>query len=194
MGQFTLLVEGDLDEAIGKIILAHCCHEHYLTFPKRGYMYIKANIRRFNEAANVTPSLCLIDHINIGTECAPRIVDSWLPNRSRDFHFRIVEREIESWLLADRINLADFLAVNHSRIPLLPDSLLDPKQTLINIARKSKKRTVREAITPGFRSTAVVGPLYNAELIRFVRERWNLREACNNSPSLEKCVKRLLHA
>lgn len=53
--------------------------------------------------------------------------------------FRIAVREVEAWLLADAEQAAGFLAVPLARIPAEPETLPDPKATLIALAGRSRK-------------------------------------------------------
>jgi hypothetical protein len=102
--------------------------------------------------------------------------------------FRIVVQELESWLIADRGNLADFLRVDIAFVPTDPEQLDDPKRELINIARHSKRKEIRSAIVPEAGSTAQVGKLYNSEMMRFIATRWDVQIARTNAPSLNQCL------
>jgi hypothetical protein len=102
--------------------------------------------------------------------------------------FRLVVRELESWLIADRRNLADFLRVDIALVPIAPEGLLDPKRELINIARHSRHRRISSAIVPEPGSTAQVGKLYVSEMMQFIETRWDIQEARANAPSLDRCL------
>ena len=102
--------------------------------------------------------------------------------------FRVVVRELESWLLADRSNLADFLRVDVTLIPTAPEELADPKRELINIARHSRLKRIRSAIVPDPDTTAQVGKLYVSEMVQFIDRGWDLKIARTNAPSLAKCL------
>ena len=60
--------------------------------------------------------------------------------------------------MADRESIASFLAVSIAKVPQHPN--LDPnsKQTLINIARTSRSKNIREDLVPRQGSGAKVGP------------------------------------
>ena len=51
-----------------------------------------------------------------------------------------------------------------SEISSIPDEIENPKQFLMQLAAKSRKREVREAIVPSPGSTASIGPDYNGKL------------------------------
>lgn len=135
--------------------------------------------------------LALVDFMDTGCACPAEVILKWLPNKNDLMIFRVVVREIESWLLADRINIAKFLNVNIEKIPLNPENEADPKRKIINIARSSRSSKIRSALVPEQNSTAQVGKLYTSEIKRFIKDFWNIDSARENSPSLDKCLKRL---
>ncbi|MCB0764947.1 MAG: hypothetical protein KDB84_09590, partial [Flavobacteriales bacterium] len=105
--------------------------------------------------------------------------------------FRIAVREVEAWLLADRAGFAEFLGLPVTKIPQAPESLRDPKQTLINLARRIKRRRLAEELIPPVGSSSSVGPFYNDRLSEFVTTKWNVQSASKRSPSLAKALYRL---
>jgi chorismate mutase len=120
------------------------------------------------------------------------MIRDWLPvARNHNLIFRIAVREVESWLLADRIGFAKFLGIARDKLPKNPDDLIDPKAHLINLTRISRKRDLREDILPRIRSTAKQGPAYNERLVSFVRDAWNPSKASEYSPSLGRTLKAL---
>jgi hypothetical protein len=60
---------------------------------------------------------------------------------------------------------------------------------LVNLARASRKRTIRMNLVPKPGSTAKVGPAYNKHLCEFVQNQWDPLLARSSSPSLERAVK-----
>ena len=74
----------------------------------------------------------------------------WLPYpKHPNLLFRVAVKEVEAWLLAHRAAFATFLGISDKFIPQEQvDTIPDPKQFLINLAAKSKKRKVRDAIVP----------------------------------------------
>lgn len=156
--------------------------------PGRGFGYLKRNISGFNKASNGMPYLILTDLDD--EECAPIMIKEWLPEtRNPNLIFRIAVREVESWVLADRPAFAKFFSISENKVPRKPDELSDPKAYLINLARYSRKRTIREDIVPKQGSTAKQGPAYNERLISFVQDAWNPSNARKSSPSLERAMK-----
>lgn len=122
-------------------------------------------------------------------ECAPKLISHELPIRSQGFHLRIAVRMLESWLIADRRSIAAFLRVHVSAVPVAPDTEPHPKRKLIEIAGRSARRAIREAMVPGM-TGATVGPDYVATMSEFVNEHWQASSARLNSPSLERACTR----
>ncbi len=191
MGIINLLVEGEIDEFVARKLVNVVGHQVGSCYGKKGSGYIKNKIRDFNKSANNVFYLVLIDFMDTGCKCPPEVISNWLPFKNDLMLFRVVVREIESWIMADRNNLAKFLQVNVEKIPQFPDNENDPKQKLINIARTSRSSNIISAIVPEQGSTAQVGKLYNSEISRFIYTFWDIYAARENSPSLDKCLKNL---
>lgn len=89
---------------------------------------------------------------------------------------------------ADRAEIARFLGVSLSRIPLDPESLDDPKHVLVQAAARSSKRAIREGLVPEATSGRAVGRLYTPMLRGFVEAAWRPDVAACNADSLLRCV------
>ena len=131
------------------------------------------------------------------TECAPELLRSWFeleavsPQVPDHLLFRIAEREVEAWLLADRFELSEFLGIAAVNFTSDPDALSDPKQHLLNVIRaKGRKRYHKEMLPLG---NAHVGSEYNSKLCEFVEGHWHPDVARNYSDSLERAVLALRH-
>jgi len=188
----NLAVEDILSEAAVKKILIEAPQDFAIgtTYGKRGFGYLKKAIFGFCKAAHTTPFLVLTDLD--ATDCAPTLVQSWLPNGvEANLIFRVAVREVEAWLIADRTRLADFLGVRESSIPCNPDDLADPKAVIVSTAALSRRRAIRAALVPAPRTTAKVGPGYNDTLVEFVRDYWVPCEAGLRSPSLQRALDRI---
>lgn len=189
---FNLLVEGYVDEAVASKVLRACGHEPGIAYGKKGWTYIEKKIVAFDRTTGVQGLLTLVDFMDTRKDCPASVVRDWLPQRSLMHVFRIVVREIESWLLADRDALARFLSVAVNKIPINTDAVIDPKQLLINLARTSRSRAIREALVPPPGYSAVEGPLYSTEIVRFVSDSWDPESARSQSDSLNRCMARLV--
>jgi hypothetical protein len=183
------LVEGNLDEAVVFKAIRVTGHTLGTCYGKRGSGYIKSKIRSFNLSARSTYYLALIDFMDTALSCPPEVITNWLPNRQPKMLFRVVVREIESWLLADRDNLAEFLKVRVNRIPTNPEQVYDPKLELINLARRSISSSIRSALVPEIGATAQVGRLYNSEMRIFIDTLWDIHAARTLAPSLDRCLR-----
>ncbi len=191
MAVIHMIVEGVLDEAVANRIIVETDHTPGPCYPKKGFTYIKDKIKAFNKSAVSINYLALVDFMDTGLPCPGAVITTWLPHRQPRMLLRVVVKEIESWLLADRENIANFLQIALSKIPDRPEGLEDPKQALINLARTSKSKRIRAALVPEEGSTASEGRLYTSELSQFVNQQWDPANARRNAPSLERCCLRL---
>ena len=187
----NILVEGDLDEAVLKKVLDLVGIEVTNVYGRRGKNYLKENVGRFNQAARHGKWVLLVD-LNKDAECPPPLIATWLPTQHPNLQFRVAVRAIEAWLLAERDEMARFLAVSPQRIPLQPEGEERPKNTLIDLARYSRNRSIRGDIVPPIGSTASQGKLYTSLLIEFALRHWNPERAAANSPSLRRSLDSLL--
>ena len=186
-----LVSEDDVSEAVlHRLVGVHARElSVYSSRTTGGFGQMQKNILAFNNAAKGLPYIVLADLDN--HECVPALVADWFGPHTQhpDLCFRVAVREVEAWLLADRDGMSDFLGVQVNLVPQNPDSIADPKAALIAVARRCRVRKVREAIVP--LGTAQVGPDYNGEVGRFVRDCWNIERACINSVSLQKAQRRI---
>jgi hypothetical protein len=95
---------------------------------------------------------------------------------------------VESWLLTDREAMAEFLRIAVANLPADPDREEHPKRTLVNLARKSRAREVREDLVPEAGSPGVVGKNYTPRMTQFVEDHWRPLEAEKRSASLRRAV------
>lgn len=184
-----LVVEDDLSAAVLQKILDDSGRPYAVgtSYIGHGFGYLRRNIRGFNNAAKGTPWLVLTDLDK--TRCPPELINTWLPiPRHPNLLFRVAVREVEAWLLADRVGFAGFLGIRRELVPLNADEVVDPKACLINLARRSARRDLRADIVPPAGSTRQIGPNYNGRLISFVRNRWGVSLAAESSPSLKRTL------
>jgi hypothetical protein len=188
----NIAVEDLLSEVVAKRLLADSGQAFSVgvVYNRGGYGYLKKTAHGWNNAAKGTPFFLLTD-LDYAT-CPSDLIASWLPNSPhRNFIFRVAVKEVESWLLADRLNFSSFIKVHRTRLPERPDELTDPKATLVTLASKSPLTQVKARLVPRPRTTAKQGRDYNGCLSEFVMTRWVPEEAALNSPSLNRCRKRL---
>lgn len=146
-------------------------------------------IAGFNNAARYNPWIVLLD-LDHDAECAPLLLRSrWLPEAAPFMCLRIAVRQVEAWLLADRENIAKFLAVAAVRIPHHVETLSNAKEAMVDLARRSRRRDIREDMVPRPGSGRPVGPAYASRLIEFAQGTWNPQEAARPSDSLRRSMK-----
>ncbi|OGQ24763.1 MAG: hypothetical protein A2138_20385 [Deltaproteobacteria bacterium RBG_16_71_12] len=186
-----IVVEGASDVEIAVKLARHVGFEPRPPITTVGSAAMHRRLSEFNRAAASLPWFVLRD---LDTHsCAANLVRELLPRPRRLMSLRIAVREMESWVLADREQVAAWLKVPVTKVPNDSDGLPDPKATLINLARQSKVRSLREGLVPEPGLSSTVGKLYPSQIARFVREAWRLDVAVKRSDSCRRAVA-ALHA
>lgn len=184
-------VEGVTDEAIIRVVTLHEDFEVVAVYGKDGKDDLRRKLSAYNHAARYKPWIVLTDLDN-DASCAPPLRMKLLPMPARKMCFRIAVPEVESWLLADRERLAAFLGVSIAKIPVKPESQPDPKQIIVQLARKSSRRAIQEDMVPREGSGRSTGPAYASRLIEFIQNKpngWRCSVARKHSESLDRCLK-----
>jgi len=186
------VVEGDLDEVVAQKVLSHKRIGLGNVFGKKGKDFIMGNLRKFGQAAQNSPCpwLILVD-LDTDEQCVPPFIKKRLNFPVRGIIFRVAVRKIESWLLADREAIASYLEIPAEKIPFKSEDLADPKQTVVNLARHSRNKGIREDMVPRPDSGAKQGPLYNSRMKDFVGNFWRVDIAAQNSDSLSRFIRAL---
>ena len=188
--RLTVAVEGMLDEAVVRRLVEEAGGLIGDSYVKRGNRPLQAKISGYNNAARRTTWLVLTD-LDQDFDCAAALVGAWLPSRAPGMNLRVAVRSIESWFLADRIGIATFLGVPIARVPKDPDGRADPKGLLVDLARGSRSRDIRDDLVPTQRAGRRIGPGYVGRLFEFVQTTWDPVRAATSSPSLDRCRQRL---
>lgn len=187
-------VEGSLDEVVLHRLAVDSGIHIGAVYGKNGKPHLRARINGYNQAARISPWIVLVD-LDDEYECAPSLRAAWLPVPSEHMLLRVATRAIESWLLADRSSIAAFLNVPVSRVPRDVDDLDNPKKAVIDLARRSRSRAIREDMVPRPGSGASEGPAYTSRMSEFVgrhgRGGWQPYTAAQVSPSLSRCIRAL---
>jgi hypothetical protein len=84
--------------------------------------------------------------------------------------------------------MAELLRISPNLLPRAPDGLPDPKRHLVDLARRSGDRAIRDGLVPTQGSGRPVGTAYNAILIDFITRSWRPPEAAMRSDSLRRCL------
>lgn len=188
----VVVVEDELGLSIVERLLAFAWAVPVVARPlvMRGITNIKRDMPKYRNACKVVPHCILVDLDQV--PCAPNLLTQWnLSDATPGLLFRVAVREAEAWLLADRSGFASFSGVPTSKLPIDPESVVDPKRTLINIVRNSRNRRLATELVPKQGSRVSIGPLYNERLSHFVRTQWNVETAADVAPSLSKMIGRL---
>jgi len=152
---------------------------------------IQKNINWVNNASRGLPYFVLTDQ-DTREACPPKEIKRLIRNDiSRNLIYRFAAMEVEAWVMAHRRAFAGFLSIPEDQISPQPDRILNPKEHLISLARKTRISDLREALVPAPESTSKVGPDYNGRLCEFVQKRWRAGAAAKNSPSLARALNRL---
>ena len=186
----TAAVEGLADEVLLKRICDSVGASVGQVYGRYGKSYILKNLNGYNHSAQFRHWVVLVDLDNDGP-CVPEVLPRWLPAPSRLMRLRVAVRELESWLLADSERIAKFLGVAVAEIPADPDSIADPKRLMVQLARSSRRRAIREDMVPNVGSGQQVGPAYTSRMIEFIQSveaGWRPDVAAGNSDSLRRCI------
>jgi hypothetical protein len=186
----TVAVEGVHDAAVISKILKTEGFEPTATYGLKGKNHLDRSLGGYNNAARFSPWLVVRD-LDQDADCGGALASVLLPGPSQWMRFRIAVRETEAWLMADPDTLAAFLRVKRSHIPEWPDTVADPKQAMVNLARRSTRATIVGDMVPSRGLSGVVGPGYTARISEFALEHWRPEVASQRSPSLSQCVLRL---
>jgi len=186
----TAAVEGLVDEAVVRMLVQHVGGQVHRVYGRNGKAHLRQRIRAYNQAANISPWVVLVD-LNGDADCPPPLVTQWLPHPSPQMCFRVAVRAVESWLLADRERISQFLGVRIERVPHAPELIEDPKVLMVQLASWSRRRDIREDMVPRPGSGRRTGPAYSSRLIEFAENHWRPRISARSSDSLRRCLRRL---
>ena len=186
-------VEGVTDEAVVERIIDHAGGQVGTVYGKNGKDRLRLRIAGYNNAALHAPWIVLVD---LDSEnCAAQVREEWLPHPAPLLCFRVAVRAVEAWLMADAETIARYLDVPLGHVPGAPESLRDPKEAMVNLARRSRRKNMREYMVPGERSGRSVGPAYTGCLIDYAATAWRPEVAARRSESLRRaiaCLRRLV--
>jgi hypothetical protein len=122
--------------------------------------------------------------------CLIEFRDQWLSSAPpANLLFRIAVREVESWVLADHVAMRSLIGAK-GVLPVAPDELADPKQSLLKLAKSAPKQ-IREDLLKTIDGSLAQGLGYNARLTAWVKSEWSPQRAAERSPSLARTRLRL---
>jgi hypothetical protein len=188
-----------VEDAIAQAVVAKILRELQIplhleqVLQRKGRTYLEHRAMSLFAAAKGGVAIVLLADSDSAV-CPIEIRKRWIGDLTHNsFVLRFAVREIEAWLLADHSSIAQFLRVSESRVPEIPEGLDDPKRALVELARRSKLRSVREALAPVVGGTAQVGPEYNVRLTSYVESEWSASRAASRAVSLDEFCTRLRH-
>lgn len=194
MTPMALATEDVLSEAIGLRLLSELPVPvtPSLLLRKSGFGYLRAGMHNWRQLAQRQCVLILTDLDQIACPVAMR--SDWLGKTPvpAGLLLRIAVREIESWVLADHEALRLLLGPKGT-LPPKPDTLPDPKQHLLKLA-KLAPRAIRDDLVKEKGAIASQGIGYNQRLTAWVSTDWSPERAAQRSPSLHRTRLRLREA
>jgi hypothetical protein len=189
----TIAVEDQLSEAVAAKLVNFMFGEKAIsqTIIRNGYGGLKRRMPAFRKIAQHNPVWLLTDLDR--AQCPATLRSIWTGGEAlpKKFCFRVAVREVESWLLADRSAMAEFMGISAAKIAVKPEAIGDPKKYLLILARKAKSRTIRSELLPKKGTAASQGFGYNPILCEFVADKWSPERASEACPSLTKAMTRL---
>ena len=187
-------VEGMVDEAVVQRLVHHVGGRVGQVYGRNGKPALRERIRGYNNAARHAPWVVLVD-LDSDAACAPLLRDQWLPAPAPNLCFRIAVRGVEAWLMGDARTLAHHLGVRPDWIHVAPEELQHPKDAMVALARRSRRKAVLQDMVPRERSGRRVGRAYTSTLIEYVQQHWQPEAAAGRSDSLRRairCLRRLV--
>ncbi len=189
--QLILIVEDQLSEAVAKKLLQSTGRDHEVVNTLRWNKdTIRKRIQGINRSAAGFRYFVLTDQ-DVRGRCPPAAIYELREPLHPNLLYRFAVLEIESWVLAHRQAVANFLSVPVRNIPPDTETINQPKEFLIQLARRSPSRRVKRDIVPRPGSTSKVGPDYNGQLSEFIREHWDVNVAAQASASLARAFQRI---
>lgn len=192
-----ILCEDSLSKVIIEKMIKYALPDLNLTLSNFGRLegksYIQKKINDINNLSIPQPFFILVDLDE--ESCAPQLIKQWLKRPCRNnLLFRIAVHEVEAWLLADVDGFSHFLQMDYSFINqeiLNPDEIRNPKEKLISLVDRSRKRELKNDMVNKHQTYFRQGPGYNTRLIEYVLSFWNIERAAKKSESLNRSLKAL---
>jgi hypothetical protein len=192
--------EGPTDAAVARRLISHVGATPGKSYGGSGKTHLLSRLRGYAAAAEHSPWLVLVDldRPNPKDDCVVAFRNKHLRQVPCRLCLRVAVREVEAWLLADSDRFASYFAVSRNRVPKQPESLDDPKAALIEAARRSSRREVREDLVPADRGTQLVGPGYTSRIVSYASDTthgWRPERAAEAADSLARaihCLERLV--
>jgi hypothetical protein len=191
MIDIAIATEDELSEAVLLRLIRDIRVPHRVThrLRKNGNGYLRSKMDNWRQMAAHQVMVVLTDLDN--ANCLLAFRNEWLGHVEppEKMLFRIAVREVEAWLLADRVAMRQLIGTR-GVLPRAPDELADPKQVLLKLA-SAAPRLVRDDLVRRVDGNLLQGLGYNAHLVSWVNATWCPVRAIELSPSLERARLRL---
>ena len=188
-------VEDVVSEAVAQRLLLQYAPEieWTQTFGLTGYGDLKRKMPTFDKIAQYREPVLVITDLDNPMLCPANFRSEWCQGLQMPpgLVFRIAVTEIESWLLADRAHIAQWLGISVAQVPREPETVGEPKECLVSLAGRSRNRGIRRAMVPTAGSTRSTGPGYNEYVSAFANRIWNPEVARAVAPSLDRAIIRI---
>lgn len=192
MRNIVLATEDELSECLGEKLIrdANTTLNVTLRLRKGGFGYLKSKLPSLCGISKTQPVILFTDLDRC--ECPKILINNWFKgmDKPKGLLFRVVVREIESWVLADHKAFSEYFGISAAKLPQDPDSILDPKATLLKLVGGSR-RELKEAMIAKKGALAIQGVGYNTILGDFIRTSWSPQRAQERSKSLKKAFTRI---
>lgn len=157
---------------------------------RRGISFFQSRIREIRRSSGILKFIVFLDGDTLGPRCPADTIMEWFDTTNpNNIHVRFARYEVESWLLADRQNIANFLGISVASVPPINEATQNTKELLVQTARRSRKRDVVMDIVPQAGLTSTVGPAYNARMSKFIQEVWDIEAAATANDSLARACR-----
>lgn len=192
MINIVLATEDELSEYLGEKLIKEANSNFNVTLRLRkgGFGYLKGKLPNLCGLSKTQPVILFTDLDS--AECPKRLIDTWFNGmkKPKGLLFRVVVREIESWVLADHIAFSQYFGISQAKLPPDPDALPDPKAVLLKLVGGAR-REIKDAMVAKKGALAIQGVGYNTILVDFIRTTWSCHRAAERSRSLKKAFIRI---
>lgn len=183
MKSIAIATEDELSEEIAVRLVSDAALRISMKLRKGGSGYLRGSIEKFANMALHQPLLIITD---LDAVLSPaRLISQWFGKTQHppNLFFHVAVREVEAWILADHAGMNNLLGQKIGKLPAAPETLPDPKASLLGLAGKAP-RSIRSELVAERNSIACQGLGYNATLCAFVESIWQPKFAAMRSPSL----------
>ena len=190
----AIATEDELSEAMALRLVAELPQAHRVThcLRKGGFGYLSSKMGNWCQMAQHQVMLVVTDLDQV--DCALALRRQWFGrlHAPESMLLRVAVRESEAWALSDHVAIRQLLGPKGS-LPTAPESLPDPKQALLKLA-KSAPKDIKADLLRESNGRLQQGLGYNSRLVAWIQTVWSPERAAERSPSLARTRMRLNEA